>query len=173
MRILLIGLLLVFLSGIGHAVDLRAVKLLKYLERYPGTPLASHVHEILSCADKFKVDYRLYVAISGAESGFGRKVSLDRKNFTGYLNGRVGFISIYDNIYKTHELIGTGKWYKKYRATKNIKDFVYTYKGVPPYAHYLRNIRAVMVGIANMPVDREKTELEAAANWVATRYDKY
>lgn len=173
MRILLIGFLLVFLSGIGQAVDLRAVKLQKYLERYPGTPLASHVHEILSCADKFKVDYRLYVAITGAESGFGRKTSLDRKNFTGYLNGRVGFVSIYHNIYRTHELIGTGKWYKKYRRTKNINDFVYTYKGVPPYAHYIRNIRAVLDGIAKIPVEREKEELEAAASWVLTRYDKY
>ncbi|MFH1618215.1 MAG: hypothetical protein ABIB65_06570 [Candidatus Margulisiibacteriota bacterium] len=133
--------------------DLRAVRLQRFLDKYPYSPLRGHEHEILYCADKFGLDYRLYLAIAFAESTLGKRFPAHTKNLTGYNNCDTGFESIYDNIYSTHKLIGTTKWYKKYRETNNIKDLVYTYKGVPPYDHYIRNIRFVLNEINNISIE--------------------
>ena len=188
-------MILAFAANIGLAKDFRAVKVKKFLAKYPGSPLRGHEHEILYWADKFKLDYRLYLAIAGAESTFGRRYPKHNRNLTGILNGSTHFESIYDNIYQTQKLIATGKWYKKYRSTKNLMDLIYVYKGVPPYDHYFRNIKSIMQAIASVPVEKEKMEYqswlakintslfleeidrrkpkESATAWNAVRYDKY
>ncbi|MDD5594433.1 MAG: hypothetical protein PHG97_06820 [Candidatus Margulisbacteria bacterium] len=186
-----ITMLLVVCSSAGFPRDLRAVKVQKFLARYPDSPLRGHVHEILYCADRFGLDYRLYLAVAGAESTFGRRYPKRSRNLTGICNGASSFSSIYDNIYRTHEIIATGKWYRKYRKTKNIKDFVYVYKGVPPFAHYIRTLRAIFAGIDRISVEKERRQdrqvmlselnppgfkAEHQANlvaWNTTRYDKF
>ncbi|MFA5103994.1 MAG: hypothetical protein WC527_02325 [Candidatus Margulisiibacteriota bacterium] len=144
-NIVIYTLVLVFvvLSGATVSGDLRSERLRAFLYRYPGTPLISHINEILYCADKFKLDWRLYVAIAGAESTFGKHYPKHTRNLTGFNNCDTKFRSIYDNIYRTHEVIATTKYYAKYRKTKNIKDLVYVYKGKPPYEHYIKTIKFV------------------------------
>ncbi|MFA4967052.1 MAG: hypothetical protein WC624_02385 [Candidatus Margulisiibacteriota bacterium] len=188
-------LIVTFAANIGYAKDFRAVKVKKFLAKYPGSPLRGHEHEILYWADKFKLDYRLYLAIAGVESTFGKTYPKHNSNLTGILNGSTHFESIHDNIYQTQKLIATGKWYKKYRNTNNLKDLVYTYKGVPPYEPYLRSIKSIMKAIASVPIEKEKSAYQAwlakintsaffeeverrkpkenATVWNAVRYDQY
>ncbi|OGC11956.1 hypothetical protein A3K48_05705 [candidate division WOR-1 bacterium RIFOXYA12_FULL_52_29] len=194
-KLWLVLLLIVFIGWSASAKDLRAVKLKRFLGRYQFSPLRGHEHEILYCADKFGIDYRLYIAIAGAESTYGKRYPTTRKNLTGHCNGDTSFESIYSNIYKTSQLIGTRDWYKKYRKTKNIWDLVYVYKGVPPYDHYVKNLRYVFDTIASISVEdikkeeaawlartnspeyrvelKKKFQAEELAAWSARRYDKF
>jgi len=193
-KYLALGLIFLSLASAAGAKDLRAVKLKRFLDRYQFSPLRGHEQEILYCADKFGVDYRLYLAISGAESTFGKRFPKTRKNLTGHCNGDTTFQSIYSNIYETSKLIGTRGWYKKYRRTKNIWDLVYVYKGVPPYDHYVKNLRFVMDTITDISVEdvrkeelawlakinspeyqaevKRKFQEAQLANWSARRYDQ-
>ena len=86
------------------------------------------------------------MAIAGCESTFGRRYPRWSHNLTGHgiYGGKIlGFKSIYENIYKTHELIAMSRYYRKYRKTGEIKDLVHVYKGVPPYGHYIRTVKWV------------------------------
>ncbi|MFH1347727.1 MAG: hypothetical protein ABIH22_03455 [Candidatus Margulisiibacteriota bacterium] len=190
--LIIIGLILV--AGFASAEDLRAVKLKKFLDRYSWSPLRGHEQEILYCADKFGLDYRLYIAIAGAESSYGKRFPKSKKNLTGYLNGETGFDSIWQNIYETSKLIGTAHYYKKYRKTKDIKDLIYVYKGVPPYDHYYKNMRYALDKITAVSIAEELKEqrtnlarldpasknlklgkqewLQKMFSWIAVRYDK-
>ncbi len=163
------GLSLIVLACAASASDLRAARVEKYLSKYPGSPLRGHGQEIVYCADRFGLDYRLYLGIAGAESTFGRRYPKSNHNLTGVCNGGTRFASIYDNIYRTHEIIATGKWYRKFRATKELKDLVYVYKGVPPYEPYLRTLRAIFAGVERTKVKKPSSILA----WNATPYHKY
>ncbi len=134
---------MIVLSGTTVSGDLRSERLRAFLYRYPGTPLINHIDEILYCADKFGLDWRLYVAIAGAESTFGKRYPKHTRNLTGFNSCNTSFRSIYHNIYKTHEVIATSKYYAKYRKTKKIEDLVHVYKGVPPYKHYIKTVNFV------------------------------
>ena len=126
-------------------------------------------------ADEFGLDYRLYLAIAGAESGFGRRYPKTRHNLTGILNGESRFKSISHNIRYTNQLIAEGKWYRKYRQTKNLMDLVYIFKGVPPYEHYLRNLRFVLDGITAVSIEKEYRAEHPVVSPVevnALRYDQ-
>ncbi|OGB88976.1 hypothetical protein A2625_04535 [candidate division WOR-1 bacterium RIFCSPHIGHO2_01_FULL_53_15] len=160
-RAVSIILLLIVFAGMGLSQfqDPRAAKLRKFLDKYPDSPLKSHVNEMVYCADHFGLDYRLYLAIAGAESTFGRCYPKRNHNLTGVANGGKRFRSIYDNIYRTNELIATGKWYRRYRKTRNIKDFVYTYKGKPPYKHYISTIRYVFAEVEKISVNNGQPKL--------------
>lgn len=151
-RIIILAIILGLLVCQSRALDLRAVKLEKFLDRYPWSPLRGHEQEILYCADKFGIDYRLYVAIAGAESTYGKRYPQGLKNLTGYNSGRTGFTSIYQNIYQTSKLIGEAKYYRKFRATKDLWDLIYVYKAVPPYQHYYNNLRYALDEITKVPV---------------------
>jgi hypothetical protein len=179
----LYGALLILLIAISavSAKDLRAVKISKFLDNYPANPLRAHVHEILYCADQFGLDYRLYLALACAESGMGRFCPKYSRNFTGIMNGATGFRSIFANIHYTHRLIATGKWYRRYQATRRLADLVYVYKHVPPFEPYLRTMRYVLDGINSVDLAEEKKALEAErkkimqetiANWSKVRYDQ-
>lgn len=136
-------LMFVVLSGATVSGDLRSERLRAFLYRYPGTPLVNHINEILYCADKFNLDWRLYVAIAGAESTFGKNYPKHTRNLTGFNSCNTKFRSIYENIYRTHEVIATSRAYAKYRKTKNLKDLIYVYKGVPPYDRYISTVKFV------------------------------
>ena len=171
-KALFFSLFVFVFSGLGLAGDLRALKIQKFLTKYPGSPLRGHVHEILYCADHFGLDYRLYLGLAGAESTFGRRYLKSSRNLTGICNGGARFASIYDNIYRTHEIIATGKWYKKYRATRELKDLVYVYKGAPPYERYLRTLRAILAGIDRASV-AQPARVDPLVAWNTVPYDKY
>ena len=167
-------------AGIACAKDLRPVRLYKFLSRYQ-SPLRGHVHEIVYCADKYQIDYRLYVALSGAESGFGRNFPKNSSNFTGIMNVATHFPTTFANIDYTSRLLGQGKWYKTYRRTKKLEDLVYVYKAVPPYERYLRTVRYSLNKISSMDiaaekkvVDKEKklAKMEELGAWVGVRYDR-
>ncbi|MBI5699021.1 glucosaminidase domain-containing protein [Candidatus Saganbacteria bacterium] len=154
--VLLFLFFVIFLASAAAAVDLRAVKIEKFLANYcPESPLRGRGPEMVRYADEFGLDYRLYLAIAGAESGFGRRYPKKKHNLTGILNGETRFRSISDNIRYTNQLIAEGKWYRRYRRTKNLMDLVYIFKGVPPYEHYLRNLRFVLDGISGVSIEKE------------------
>jgi len=145
----------------GAIKDLRAVKLKKFLDRYPWSPLRGHEHEILYCADKFGIDYRLFIAIAGAESSYGKRFPKSTKNLTGYNSCNTKFSSVWQNIYETSKLIGTSHYYKKFRKTRDIWDLIYVYKGVPPYSHYHRNLRYALDQITKVDISKELTAQRA------------
>jgi hypothetical protein len=185
----------ILLVGAANAKDLRAVKLKRFLARYPWSPLRGHEQEILYCADLFGIDYRLFVAVAGAESSYGKNYPKQTNNMTGYNSCDTTFVSIYQNIYETSKLIGTRNYYKKYRKTKDLMDFILVYKGVPPYSHHFKNMRCALDGIT--AVDIEDVRMEEAMkianfrpkdfsqariilameeplyNWHSVRYDLY
>lgn len=166
------------LAGAAHAEDLRAVRIEKFLVRHcPTSPLRGRGEEIVYFADGYGLDYRLYIAIAGAESGWGLKYPKKSHNFTGICNGRTRFASISDNIRFTHETISTRKWYRKYRKTRKIEDLVYVYKGIPPYDRYIRSMRFTLDMISAIPMMKEKEVILAASNplltWNSIRYDSF
>lgn len=137
--LLLAGILL---AGAAAAKDLRPVRLEKFLAYYcPTSPLRGKGTEIVRCADKYGLDYRLYIGLAGAESTWGKKFPKGSYNLTGISNGGARFRSIDHNIQFTCATIGTKKWYRRYRRTKELKDLVHVYKAVPPYDRYLRSLR--------------------------------
>jgi len=130
-------------------VDLRAEKIEQFLADFcPQSPLRGKGEEMVYCADKFGLDYRLYVSIAGAESTFGKRYIKQTHNLTGIRNGKTPFVSIYDNIYQTNRLIREGKWYKKYRKTNKLEHLVYVYKGVPPYNRYINTLKYIFREVA-------------------------
>ena len=138
MRKFIVTVLFILIASTCFCLDSRPQKIHNFLvAKFSDSPLIGHEQELVYCADKFNLDYRLYLAISAAESTFGRSYRKSTNNLTGISNGVTKFDSIYDNIYKTNELISTGKWYWKYRKTRKLEDLVYVYKGVPPYKHYV------------------------------------
>ncbi|PIS29821.1 hypothetical protein COT42_04305 [Candidatus Saganbacteria bacterium CG08_land_8_20_14_0_20_45_16] len=183
-KVLLVGLL-VWLGAItGLGQDVRVLKLEKFLAQYPWSPLQGHEQEIVYCADQFGLDYRIYVALAGAESTFGKRFPQHLKNLTGYNNCKSGFASIWDNIYSTSKLIGTAKYYRKYRYTRDLWDLVYTYKGVSPYKPYyktlmftLKKIEAIKIADANLakpvpPQEKPEPREKLISSWGALRYDQ-
>ncbi len=176
----------------GAVKDLRAVRLKKFLDRYPWSPLRGHEHEILYCADKFGIDYRLFIAIAGAESSYGKRFPKSTKNLTGYNSCDTKFDSVWQNIYETSKLIGTSDYYKKFRQTSDIWDLIYVYKGVPPYSHYHQNLRYALDKITKIDISKELAEQRALLakagggkrmgkklwfasmdSWLAAPYDEY
>lgn len=163
-KIIFIIAFVISFTGAIYAQDLRAVRLEKFLARHcPTSPLRGKGAEIVRWADKYDLDYRLYLAITGVESTWGKKFPKRSYNFTGISNGAARFRSISHNIRFTHETIATKRWYRRYHRTKNLKDFVYVYKGVPPYDRYLRGLRFTLDLISGISIAGENKPAEAAA----------
>lgn len=137
--------------------DDRTDKIEHFLEHHaPKSPLRGYEKTIIKWADHFNLDWRLYVAIAGIESSYG-KVSLHNShNFTGICNGRKRFESIDANIHETHRLIAEEKWYRKYRRTNKLEDLVYVYKGVPPYEPYINKMRFIFNKLEAIPTPSQK-----------------
>ena len=190
---LVILTLLIFGLGGARAVDLRAHQIEQFLSRYcPTSPLRGRGAEIVQTADRYRLDYRLYLAIAGAESTWGKNCPKRSFNYTGISNGGARFRSISHNIDFTHATIAQKKWYRHYRQTGKLMDLIYVYKGVPPYDRYYRSLRFTMDIVASLPVTapirlaaapatkmRIKPAVSASAEapllltWHTTRYDRY
>jgi len=174
-KLFIFTIILIVLSlSAAYGIDLRPYKLKRFLANYPWSPLQGHEFEIVACADTFKIDYRLYVAIAGAESTYGKRYPRETRNLTGYNSCNTVFASIYNNIYETSKLIGTAKYYEKYRQSEDVKDLIYTYKGVPPYDHYFRNIRFSLDAISDISIEDLRDPIELAIKqWLSVRFDLY
>jgi hypothetical protein len=177
MRRLIFIAILLLIAGSAYAKDLRAEKIERFLARYcPTSPLHGRGQEIVRSADHYNLDYRLYLAIAGAESTWGKNPpKRSRYNFTGISNGGAVFRSISHNIKFTHETIATKKWYRRYRKTGKLMDLVYVYKGVPPYDRYNRALRFTMEIVTAMAVPEVKPTVMAKVDlsWNSIRYDKF
>lgn len=173
---------LLVLTG-GAAADPRVEQLDKFLARYsPTSPLRELTEEIVRSADKYGLDYRLYVALAGAESSWGRKFPKNSNNLTGIFNGSRRFSSIKENIDFTHKTIAEKHWYRRFQKTGRLEDMAYIYKGVPPYERYIRTLYFSYNKIKAMPVEDKiirfssKEDSEKKANkllsWKNIRYDQ-
>jgi hypothetical protein len=173
---LLVAFLLLLIAGLAWGTDPRALRIEKFLAKYcPESPLRGRGEELVRYAEDFGLDYRLYLAIAGAESGFGRRYPKKRHNLTGILNGESRFKSISDNIRYTNQLIAEGKWYRRYRESHDLMDLVVIFKAVPPYEHYLSNLRFVLDGITEVSIEKEYRELHPVGSPVdanAIRFDQ-
>jgi len=158
-RVIFVLLIICLIACSGLGIDKEAYKIRKFLEtKYSDSPLIGYEEDIIQCAEKFNLDYRLYIAIAGCESTFGRRYLKWTNNLTGYgIYGKkiTRFSSIYHNIYETHKLISTSNYYRKYRKTREIADLVYVYKGVPPFDFYVRNLRLFMRQIDEIKIEDE------------------
>ncbi len=108
----------VLLKPIARPLDTRVEILKEFLEQYnsPLTPFASDFVEI---ADKYELDWKLVVAISGVESTFGKQIPYDSFNGWGwgiYGNNVIRFSSWTEGIEAVSEGIRT-KYIDKWGAT--------------------------------------------------------
>ena len=132
----------VFASTNETSSDVKAHKIEKFLKsKYPTSPLIGYEHQIVESADKYGLDYRLYVAISGCESSFGLRYLRHTHNLTGIGSGIITCKSILDNIDYTHRLIATKNFYRRYRTTGRLEHLIYVWKGVPPFSNYISTFK--------------------------------
>lgn len=179
-KIVIVIFVLLTLFGRAQAKDLRALKIEKFLARYcPPSPLRGKGSVIVRWSDRYGLDYRLYVAIAGAESTWGKNSPKKSYNFTGISNGAARFRSIDHNIKFTCETIATRRWYRKYRRTRDIKDLAYVFKGIPPYDRYIRSLNYIfaMVDAVSPAGLQEAAPAKTLKNpllaWNSIRYDKF
>ncbi len=77
--------------------DLRQFKLQKFFElKY--SPLKDHTLYILKTSDKYQVDWRLFPAIAGVESGYCHAYIKATNNCVGWGGGTIFFDSMEDQI---------------------------------------------------------------------------
>jgi len=70
-------------KGNIKAPDSRTEILKSYLKQYD-SPLVSYAQSFVDTADKYNLDWRLVVAISGVESTFGQRIPYDSYNGWGW-----------------------------------------------------------------------------------------
>ena len=136
------------LSGISYSVtdeSNRENRIHNFLVKVnPTSPIIGFEKDIVQIADKYGLDYRLYIALSGAESTFGKRYIKNNHNLTGILSGQLKHKSILDNIEYTYKLIATKPYYYKYRATKDVRDLIYVWKGVGPFGPYIETFKWIL-----------------------------
>lgn len=76
-------------------VDTRVTKLRAYLAKN-NSPLTDYADEFVKYADKYELDYRFVVSISGVESTFGKHMPFNSYNAYGWASGKYRFTS-WDN----------------------------------------------------------------------------
>lgn len=77
--------------------DTRVQTLRAYLNSHD-SPLADYSSEFISYADKYELDWRFVVAISGVESTFGKRIPTNSYNAYGWANGSYKFSSWEESI---------------------------------------------------------------------------
>lgn len=178
-RGLILWAAILLLAGAAESADYRPTKLERFLVRYcPTSPLRGKGEEMVLQADRYGLDYRLYLAIAGAESTWGKKAPKKSYNFTGISNGAARFRSINHNIMFTYETIAGKRWYRLYRKTKKLEDLIRVYKAVPPFDKYERSLRFTLDMVTAVKITEPTPALAAKKTdqllaWNSIRYDKY
>ena len=117
-------------QGSGLQVDDRAYRIRIYLQGY-SSPLADNSSDFVKTADKYHLDWKVLVAISGAESTFGKAIPPQSFNpfgmacWPGHPCAR--FNSFADAIDYLGQQLATSKYYAHYRTTKEIQDLAENY----------------------------------------------
>src|SRR3989338_11254561 len=75
----------------------RIWRLEKFLKKY-NSPLLSSSQTFIEVSEKYNLDWRFLVAISGIESTFGRFIPYESYNSFGYDNGQARFSSFDESI---------------------------------------------------------------------------
>ncbi len=91
--------------------DLRAKQLKLALEYYK-SPLVDYSAYFVQMADKYGIDWKLLVAISGVESTFGKNYISGTYNAYGWGGGTIRFASWEDSIEKVSQALGE-KYYDR------------------------------------------------------------
>jgi len=120
--------------------DSRARILREYLEKQ-NSPLASYAGAFVENADKYNLDWKLVVAISGVESTFGQEVPNDSYNGWGwgiYGDNIIRFSSWNEGIQTISEGLRT-KYMDKWGA-KDVDEIGRLYAASPTWAQRVESI---------------------------------
>jgi len=100
----------------------------EYLSKY-NSPLEEYSGDFIRASKNFGFDYKVLVAISGVESGFGTSSLCGDYNPFGYGNPCWDFSSYSEAIWKVAETIGTSEatGYKRFRETGEVYDLATAY----------------------------------------------
>jgi len=123
-------------------VDSRIVRLGSYLKEY-NSPLAPYAAKFVNSADKYGVDWRLLVAISGNESGFGRVYVRGSHNAYGWGGGYIYFKSWEEGIETINRKIYED-YYKRGKSPLTLEQFGKIYSGQPSWPQWVGKIRRFM-----------------------------
>ncbi len=91
--------------------DPRAKQVRGFLEYYK-SPLVDYSDHFVLMADKYNIDWRLLVAISGVESTFGKQIINGSFNAYGWGGGKIYFDSWEDSIEKVSQALSE-KYYSR------------------------------------------------------------
>lgn len=126
-------------------VDTRVKILEDYLSKY-NSPLVPYAQTFVKYADKYDLDYRLVVSISGVESTFGREIPYNSYNGWGwgiYGTNMIYFASWEDGIATVSEGLRTNyinKW-----GASNVYEIGGFYAASPTWAsrvdHFMKTIQ--------------------------------
>ncbi|MBI4153395.1 glucosaminidase domain-containing protein, partial [Candidatus Woesebacteria bacterium] len=126
--------------------DYRVGILKAYLSKH-NSPLAPYAGYLVAIADKYNIDWRLVVAISGVESTFGKRIPYNSYNAYGWANGAYNFKSWEDSI----ELV-TKTLREKYidRGAPSIAKIARRY--APPSSTWAGKVKFFMKKIEPLPL---------------------
>jgi hypothetical protein len=91
--------------------DPRIEQLNRFLEDYK-SPLTDYSEDFIKMADKYNIDWKLLVSISGVESTFGKNYILGTYNAYGWGGGKIYFESWEDSIEKVSKALSE-KYYNR------------------------------------------------------------
>lgn len=108
------------------------------------SPLAVHSEHIIRTADKYGLDWRLLVAITGVESGFGRIMPQNSYNAYGWANGTTRFESWENSISHVSKVLS-----EKYLAKGLETPYEIAGKYCPGSDTWAKNVTMYMEKIEN------------------------
>ena len=115
--------------------DERITQLAAFFEKRQ-CPLKPYIHDFISAADKYKIDFRILPAISVIESQCGKIYPPDTNNPFGWASARVGFESIPDAIDFVTGQLANGKYY----TGKSLEQKLRAYCPNPTYPARVINL---------------------------------
>jgi len=118
--------------------DERKIILRKFLEKYD-SPLTYYSDYFIDYADKYGLDWKLVVSISGVESTFGKRIPFNSYNAYGWANGTYVFDSWDESIEVVTKTLKE-KYFDKGLSTPETISRVYA----PPSKTWAKNVRYFM-----------------------------
>ncbi len=118
--------------------DLRARHIRNFLVKY-NSPLIPYSKYIIDLADKYEIDWKLVVAISGVESTFCKAIPYNSYNCWGWKNGKHSFASYQDALEKVTSTLGNNYYRNRLNTPETIAP-VYA----PPSSTWAGNVRFFM-----------------------------
>ena len=118
---------------VAKKADPRALQVYYFLKKYD-SPLQGSAVDFVEIADKYRVDWKVLVSITGVESTFGKNIAQDSFNPFGYMckNGVCYFNSFREAIEQTAKTISHDRAYSEYRRTRQVYDLAVPYNFVHP-----------------------------------------